>query len=221
MNPMLAIGGIQAAGQLLSAYKGTKDAASQNRRTRELIQRNLDRADAERKAKGNNYLDTPEGKALVTQAGKSLREATLGVNDNAIKGSQTTAQRLAQQGAAQRQYGNIIQNLAARSNAYRQQADNILQQARNQYTQGMTKVNTMAAQSDVNSGLGIAQALGNTGLATMLMLKNYPAKTKGTQPDVNSSNNQTSNNQTNNNQLPLGSSDFLSPEYWQKISVRA
>lgn len=216
---MLAIAGIQAAGQLLSAYKGTRDAASQNSQTKKLIQRNLNRAEAERKAKGNNYLDTTEGKALVTQAAKSLREATLGVNDNAVKGSQTTAQRLAQQGAAQRQYGNIIQNLAARSNAYRQQADNILQNARNQYTQGMTSVNTMAAQSDVNSGLGVAQALGNTGLAAMLMLKGYtPTKsTTGTPATTTQPQAQPSTI------IPqqLGSGDFLTPQYWEKISKRA
>lgn len=167
MDPVTITAIVSALGSLLSTWKGTHDASKQNQKTQKLINNNLATAEAERRAKPKNYLDTEEGKLLATQAGENLREAARITNNNAIKTGATTEQRLAQQAKYQQAFNQIMQQLAARSTAYNRENDAILQQARNAHTQGQVAINNMAAQSDVNSGLGVAQAIGNLGSAVI------------------------------------------------------
>lgn len=154
--------------QMLSTWKGTRDASRQNQKTQQLIDSDLKQAETDRKITGDNYLDTTEGKALATQALNALREATMGASNTSIKSNETTAQRLARQSQAQKTYSNIIQQLASRSTQYKQNADALLNRARREHTNAQTKINNMAAQSDVNSGIGVAQGIGDVATATML-----------------------------------------------------
>lgn len=156
--------------QMLSTWKGTRDASRQNQKTQQLIDSDLKQAETDRKITGDNYLDTTEGKALATQALDALREATLGASNTSIKSNETTAQRLARQAQAQKTYSNIIQQLASRSTQYKQNADALLNKARREHTNAQTKINNMAAQSDVNSGIGVAQGIGD--VATGVLLQN-------------------------------------------------
>lgn len=156
--------------QMLSIWKGTRDASRQNQKTQQLIDSDLKQAETDRKITGDNYLDTTEGKALATQALDALREATLGASNTSIKSNETTAQRLARQAQAQKTYSNIIQQLASRSTQYKQNADALLNKARREHTNAQTKINNMAAQSDVNSGIGVAQGIGD--VATGVLLQN-------------------------------------------------
>ncbi len=156
--------------QMLSTWKGTRDASKQNQKTQQLIDSDLKQAETDRKITGDNYLDTTEGKALATQALDALREATLGASNTSIKSNETTAQRLARQAQAQKTYSNIIQQLASRSTQYKQNADALLNKARREHTNAQTKINNMAAQSDVNSGIGVAQGIGD--VATGVLLQN-------------------------------------------------
>lgn len=154
--------------QMLSTWKGTRDASRQNQKTQQLIDSGLKQAETDRKITGDNYLDTTEGKALATQALNALKEATMGASNTSIKSNETTAQRLARQSQAQKTYSNIIQQLASRSTQYKQNADALLNRARREHTNAQTKINNMAAQSDVNSGIGVAQGIGDVATATML-----------------------------------------------------
>lgn len=154
--------------QMLSTWKGTRDASRQNQKTQQLIDSDLKQAETDRKITGDNYLDTTEGKALATQALNALREATMGASNTSIKSNETTAQRLARQSQAQKTYSNIIQQLASRSTQYKQNADALLNRARREHTNAQTRINNMAAQSDVNSGIGVAQGIGDVATATML-----------------------------------------------------
>ncbi|MBR1775029.1 MAG: hypothetical protein IJ759_05840 [Bacteroidales bacterium] len=79
----LAIAG--AVGSLLSTLKGTRDASRQNKKSEQLLQKNLTRAEAEHSAREKNFLDTLEGKVIVTQTAETLRNVIKAINSNAIK----------------------------------------------------------------------------------------------------------------------------------------
>lgn len=155
----LAIAG--AVGSLLSTLKGTRDASRQNKKSEQLLQKNLTRAEAEHSAREKNYLDTLEGKAIVTQTAETLRNVIKAINSNAIKTGQTTEQQLAIQGSYQDTFNKIMQNLAGKSTTYKQYYDTLLQTARDKYTNGQISFNTQKTISDVNSGNNMAQAIGN------------------------------------------------------------
>lgn len=185
MDPATLMAIIGASGQLLSTWKGHRDASKQNQKSQQLINSNLKQAETERKIAGNNYLDTLEGKALATQALEALREATTGASNSSIKSGETTAQRLARQSQAQQSYSNIIQQLAMRSTQYRQNADALLNSARRDYTKAQTDLNTAAAKSDVNSGEGVAKAIGNLTNAGIQVVGNKAGSETGTETGTN------------------------------------
>ena len=165
MDPITLMALAGGLGNLISTLKGSSDAARQNKRTEEMYKQQLARAEEERKAAGKNYLDTLEGKTYATQVGKQLQDNASAVSNNAIKTGATNEQRLAQMSNVQDAYNNLIQKLAAQSTNYNAYQDALLRQARGNYIKNQAALNTAKAQSDVNSGNGMANAIGNLATA--------------------------------------------------------
>lgn len=176
MDPITLMAIAGGVGSLLSTLKGTHDAAKQNKRTEQLIKGQLAQAEADRKAVPNNYLDTLEGKTIATQAGEQLRQAAKAVNNNAIKTGATNEQRLAQASSYQDAYNKLMQNLSAKSTQNTLYYDALLRDARNKYLSGQIAINNQKAQSDVNSGIGMANAIGNLATAG---IQTYGMKNNG------------------------------------------
>lgn len=161
ISPLL-LAGISAGMQGLSTLLGTRAAARQNKKIEKQNEADLKRAEAERKEAGDNYLDTSEGKALSNIAAEQLQEASQIANGQSTRTGETNAQRLARQQSAAKNYANIIRQLAANSLNYKRYNDNILQQARNRYAANLNAMQSAKAQSDVNAGVGVANAIGNS-----------------------------------------------------------
>lgn len=191
----LIIAAASALGSLASTWKGTRDAAKQNKKSERLIQSEMAEAEAYRKALPKNYLDTLEGKAIVNQAAQALQQSSRAVNNNAIKTGATNEQRLAQMSNIQDAYNRILQNLATQSTKYNQYYDAIYRNTRNNSVKTQVGMNTQKAQSDVNSGIGIANAIGNLGTAA-IQYYGTPAQTSDKK---NVSNNVQTPNVTNPN----------------------
>lgn len=161
ISPLL-LAGISAGMQGLSTLLGTRAAARQNKKIEKQNEADLKRAEAERKEAGDNYLDTSEGKALSNIAAEQLQEASQIANGQSIRSGESNAQRLARQQNAAKNYANVIRQLAANSLNYKRYNDNILQQARNRYAANLNAMQSAKAQSDVNAGVGVANAIGNS-----------------------------------------------------------
>ena len=205
------IAALSALASLASTGIGTSKAAKKNKYTQRLIQSNLARAEAERKAKPQNYLDTVSGKAIVNQAGEQLRDNLNAVNNNAIKTGATNEQRLANSGAVQNAYNKIIQGVAQQSEGYNRYNDALLQNARNEYTKGQTGINNQAAQSYVNAGINTANAIGNLANAYI----GYKGNSTATVPAKSATANSPAVKQTV--QKPLINPDIMATRRNQKL----
>lgn len=169
MDPITIMAIAGAVANLISTLKGSLDAAKQNKRTEDMYKQQMARAEEERRAAGKNYLDTLEGKTYATRVGKQLQDNASAVSNNAIKTGATNEQRLAQMSNVQDAYNNLIQRLAAQSTNYNAYQDALLSQARGHYIKNQAALNTAKAQSDVNSGNGMANAVGNLATAGIQM----------------------------------------------------
>jgi hypothetical protein len=185
MAPALIIAAASALGSLISTWKGTSDAAKQNKKSQELINRQLAQAEADNARTPDNYLDTQEGKNISRIAGEQLKEATNATNNNAVKTGATEEQRLAKNAGIQKTYNNLQQNLAAQSTRYADDKRNRLQRARDNYTSAQIGINTNQAQSDVNAGVGVANAIGNLGSAAIQTYGNEKSTTTPTHQQDN------------------------------------
>lgn len=188
MAPALIIAAASALGSLISTWKGTSDAAKQNKKSQELINRQLAQAEADNARTPDNYLDTQEGKNISRIAGEQLKEATNANNNNAVKTGATEEQRLAKDANIQKSYNNLQQNLASQSTRYADDKRNRLQRARDNYANAQIGINTNQAQSDVNAGVGVANAVGNLGSAAIQTYGNEKSTTTPTKQDNNNNN---------------------------------
>lgn len=169
LGTALALAAVSGALQGGSMAIGSRQASKQNKKNEDLIKGEKRQAELDRKNAGNNYLDTIEGRTTANEGAEAMKEAMEKVSNNVIKRGGTTEQRLAEAGSWQKAYGNLLSRLASKGTQWRQENDNILNQARRRYSSAMQGINSAKAQSTKNAWENVGNAMDNVVRAGMTM----------------------------------------------------